>query len=361
MSEAARAGAGEAGPAPVAGSLLETAARRVRENPRGWGARALSADCAHDRLDSIVAAILADCPDQIVEQAVTPADRSLCRHLVDLLRRELLTTDHVPPHQLPPLLRRLEDLRVALEPRWHESLAAGLTGMDALDLVVEVAHDLRSPLTSIMFLAETLRRSQANGLGDIERQQLGIIYSAALNLSGVASNLIDLARGDAELPATSRSVAPFSMADMLERVRGMVAPMAEEKGLELIFEGPPSDGRLGDAVALGRIILNLTTNALKFTESGTIEVRVQERGGDALEFSVTDTGQGMDEDMVATLSEPFRRSRNRTGFHFSGTGLGVAICRRILEQMGTTLEVESRPGQGSRFWFELELPRVPGG
>jgi signal transduction histidine kinase len=344
-----------------AADLLAQAAARVRAKPGRLGARALSAAAARERLDDVVLALESGRFDDLVAPDTPPAERSLCRHLIDLLRRELLDPEQLDHPALPTLLHRLEVLRSDLEPEWHEALVAGLTGMDALDLVVELAHDLRSPLTSIMFLAETLRKARGAEPGDIERQQLEIIYSAALNLSGIVSDLIDLARGDAHPPgADSSAAAPFSVSGVLERVRGMVAPMAAEKELALVINGPAGDGRIGDAVALGRVLLNLTTNALKFTESGRIEVRAVDHGAGRVEFSVTDTGRGMDAATIATLFEPFRRSRSRSGFQFSGTGLGLAITRRILERMGSELRVESELDRGTRFSFELQLPEVPG-
>jgi signal transduction histidine kinase len=371
MSKPARVSAADVDAAAGVASLLAAAAERVRADTRGWAVRALSAPSAHARLDDIVYAASTGHPLSLGTDATT-AEKGLCRHLIDLLRRDLLAASPAVADAgagaagaedaaLLELIRRLETLRNGLEPEWHESLAAGLTGLDALALLVEVAHDLRSPLTSIMFLAETLRRGQGGGrLSKIERQQLGIIYSAALNLSGVASDLIDLARGEAHPTASADAAAPFSVDELLERVRGMVAPMAEEKGLELVFVGPRDDGRIGDSVALSRILLNLTTNALKFTDAGRIEVRVLERQASRLEFSVQDTGPGMDQATVATLFEPFRRSRSRSGFQFSGTGLGLAITRRILELMGSTLQLETAPGEGSRFFFEIELPLAEG-
>jgi signal transduction histidine kinase len=337
-------------------SPLDRAAARVRSDPAVWAAHSLDRATGEQRLDEIVAAVAADRAADSSGHGLTPADKALCRQLIDLVRRELLADDAAGMTELLALLRRLEALRSGLEPEWHQALATALAGVDALDLVVELGHDIRSPLTSIMFLAEALRRSP--GLGTVERQQLGIIYSAALNLADMASNLIDLALDDAA-PGPG-ALAPFSVARVLERVRGMLAPMAEEKGVELVLEGPAHDGRIGDGVALSRILLNLTTNALKFTEAGQVSVRAEELGDAALEFSVTDTGPGMDEEMVATLFEPFRRSRSRTGFRLSGTGLGLAICRRMLEGMGSSLEVASRPGAGSRFSFRVDLPRSEG-
>jgi hypothetical protein len=150
-------------------------------------------------------------------------------------------------------------------------------GANAAELVVELAHDLRSPLTSIMFLSETLRRGQTGQVNDVQRQQLGIIYSAALSLTTIASDLIDLGREDTFLTAEAASPRP-SRSEVFDSVRAMVAPMAEEKRLDLLTLGPDHDLRLGNAVSLGRVLLNLTSNAIKFTETGYVEIVAQEHG-----------------------------------------------------------------------------------
>jgi signal transduction histidine kinase len=133
--------------------------------------------------------------------------------------------------------------------------------------------------------------------------------------------------------------------------------MAEEKGLGIRLLPADTDHRLGHPIALSRVLLNLTTNALKFTEEGFVELTAQARGLSQLEFSVRDTGHGINADALPTLYQPFRRSRShRGGYCFSGTGLGLAICRRLVEAMGGDLVVESRPSWGTRFHFTLDLP-----
>ncbi len=107
-----------------------------------------------------------------------------------------------------------------------------------------------------------------------------------------------------------------------------------------------------------RVLLNLTTNALKFTEEGFVEIRVHRLGGMRAEFSVRDTGKGIEPDRLPTLYKPFRRRPRTYGYLFSGTGLGLAICRRLVEAMDSELQLESHPGRGTRFYFELLLPRA---
>lgn len=235
-------------------------------------------------------------------------------------------------------------------------LAACFARPRGLDLVVEMAHDLRSPLTSILFLAETLQRERSGPVNDRQRRQLGLIRSAALCLCAAASDVLELARGGDRL--AEREPASFSIRDLFAAVRDVVTPLAEEKRLELRFEGPERDRRFGHERALSRVLLNLTTNALKFTEQGSVEVLAREREGTGIEFSVRDTGPGLDPEALRTLYQPFRKTPTTARHHFSSSGLGLAICNKLVNAMGSQLEVTTRPGRGTKFTFQLELPAV---
>ena len=224
-----------------------------------------------------------------------------------------------------------------------------MTGPSGLDLIVEVAHDLRSPLTSILFLAETMLHGRSGPLTPLQERQLGLVYSAAFGLNAVASDVIELVRGGDRL--VGRDEQAFSMAEVLEAVRDIVLPIAEEKGLELRFEGPPSDHRRGHPGALNRVLLNLTTNALKFTAEGYVEVKVVEIGGDIVECSVRDTGRGVPAAAMPTLFEPFRRRQKPGDYAFSGSGLGLSICRKLVEAMGAELSVSTVQGEGTEAPF----------
>jgi hypothetical protein len=280
------------------------------------------------------------------------------RRLLELLTSQVLRQTRGGPasaEETLELLRGLEDVRAGIEPNWGQHFASRLAGPGGLELVVELAHDLRSPLTSILFLAETLQRGQSGDVNEVQRRQLRLIYSAALGLSTLASDALELAREGDRL--VEQDPAPFSVLEIFQSVRDIVRPMAEEKGLTIRLLPPDTDHRLGHPIALSRVLLNLTTNALKFTEEGSVELVGQARGLTALEFSVRDTGHGISDDALPTLYQPFRRSRShRGGYCFSGTGLGLAICRRLVEAMGGELRVDSKPSWGTRFYFHLELP-----
>jgi len=225
-----------------------------------------------------------------------------------------------------------------------------------MELLRSVAHDLRSPMTSILFLAEALQRGQSGAVNDVQRRQLGLIYTAALGLNSVASDIIDVTRSEHFMEPAP---VAFSVTSVLEAVQDIVRPMAEEKQLALRLQPPAMDQRLGHPVALSRALLNLTTNALKFTDQGHVEVVALDRDTDYIEFSVRDTGRGMDPATLATLFDPMRKVNGRAGRLFSQTGLGLTICRKLVEAMGSELRVETRLGWGTRFWFVLELPPCP--
>lgn len=225
------------------------------------------------------------------------------------------------------------------------------------NLIVELAHDLRSPLTSIMSLAEHLQRGGAGPVTASQRRQLAIIYSAALCLSQTASGIVDLGRADRNLEYDSPG--PFSLTELFGGVAAIVAPMAEEKGLALRTSVQVEDWRVGPVGTLSRVLVNLATNALKFTEEGDVELAATPVRSGAIELSVRDTGPGLDPRLVPSLFLPFPvNDPARLRRSFSSSGLGLALCRRLVTSLGSELLVESRPEWGSRFFFRLDLLEV---
>lgn len=257
------------------------------------------------------------------------------------------------------LMKAISVVRWAIEPDWDQYFSSQLSGPDGLNLVVEVAHDIRSPLTSIRCLAETLERGHSGAVNEVQRKQLRLIYSASLGLGSMASDVIEMARRGDHL--SEQEPVPFSVAETLESVVDMVRPIGEEKDIAVRFAGPPTDQRLGRPIALSRVLLNLTTNALKFTDEGSVEIVTRQTSLSKVEFSVKDTGRGISEEALSSLYQPFRRSSGRSGrsgFFFSGTGLGLAMCRKLLNGMRSELRFETTAGAGTRFYFELDLPPI---
>jgi signal transduction histidine kinase len=229
-----------------------------------------------------------------------------------------------------------------------------LSDLSARDLLVEVAHDLRSPLSAILMMADALRRGQAGPVNSDQDRQLGIICRAALSLCATAADVVEYARSD-----NSRAgEVPFSVHAALESVRDTVAPMLGDRAVELRFDLDAVDCRLGHGSAFSRVMLNLVTNALKHTERGVVEVRVREceTNPDRLECSVSDTGRGMAPTVLrAVFGSGFDSGQSRG---LTSAGVGLAICRRLVASMGATLHAESIVGVGTRFHFALDLPRI---
>jgi len=239
----------------------------------------------------------------------------------------------------------------------HDQFAAHFHGPDGLQLLVEVAHDFRSPLTAILFLSESIQMGQAGPVTEAQHQQLGTIYSAALGLLSWASDLIELAQGGDQLADKDR--VEFSLQQIFTSVIDVARPMADEKGLAIRLATSGEDIRVGYPVALSRVLLNLATNALKFTSSGYVELQAEATAANRVRFSVTDTGAGLEPDVLQKLFDPFRTHSARKTTTLSGTGLGLTICQRLVNAMGSKLEAHSVVGEGTRFSFEIDLP-APG-
>lgn len=246
-----------------------------------------------------------------------------------------------------------EEVRLVLDRDLALRFASRLSGQDGADLLVEVAHDMRSPLGSILFLAERLHKGQSGQINPVQERQLGLIYSAAWGLSLLASDVIELARGGDRL--VDHDPIPFSVAETMTSVFDIVKPMAEEKGLTVTMRPPEVDYRVGFPSALTRVLLNLTTNSLKFTVKGGVEMIARQIDRTHVEFSVTDTGRGIPPSVLQTLFEPFRPRLAPGQYAFSSAGLGLSICQKLIHAMGGELKVETEIEKGTRFSFTVDL------
>ncbi len=303
------------------------------------------------------------CDARAGEEIEPPEDgQVLRRRLLELLRSELVDVwseaAELRPEadEMARTLQAFQAVHDALSPTWDERFAVDLAGPSGLELAVEVAHDFRSPLSSILFLADTLREGGSGSVNDLQERQLGLIYAAALSMVSMASDVVDL--GQTGRRIADREPSQFSIAEVMESVRGIVEPMADAKGLSLAVRTPQGDVRQGDPEALRRVLLNLATNAVKFTSEGFVELSARSQGPQRVQFSVRDTGPGIREGMQEELYRPFRPFQGRSGFHFSGTGLGLTIARKLVRAMDGELDFETQKNLGTRFYFTIPLPRT---
>ena len=288
---------------------------------------------------------------------ITPAHVVFPSALIDLLRSEFVlrltkdTSRRIQTRELIAVLAAIEELASVAQTPSPNGFVQKLESSDASNAVLEIAHDMRSPLSAILFLVETLRAGQSGPVTPVQERQLGLVYGAALGLSGLASDIIEATRGNL---MTDEQPQPFSLAATIQDVCTIVAPVAEEKRLELTQSFPQSDVRLGHATALHRVLLNLASNALKYTPTGSVSVGAVDLDQERVEFWVEDTGRGIPDHVIAMLFTEFRPGAS--GMRFSSAGLGLVICRSLLAKMRSTLRVDTAADQGTRFSFILELP-----
>ncbi|GAB6041112.1 response regulator [Endothiovibrio diazotrophicus] len=224
--------------------------------------------------------------------------------------------------------------------------------------VANMSHEIRTPLNAIIGFTQLARELEAEPrLADY----LGKIERSSRHLLGIVNDLLDFSKiesGRMELDQVE-----FQFDQLLNESAGMIGNRAEEKGLELVYRVSPRVPLqvVGDPLRLIQVLNNLLGNAVKFTDRGEVELRVEvaalaARGVD-LRFEVRDSGIGMTEEQRLRLFTPFTQADSSITRRFGGTGLGLTISRRLVEQMGGVMEVRSAPGEGSVFLFTVHLER----
>ena len=305
-----------------------------------------------DRLNEVIAWVVTNLRDG--NDGAPDNSPVIAREYVSTLKvnflSELASTSDLDANQVVRTLIRLDEAEEAWRRTDRGKFISRLTGADCADAVVAIAHDIRSPLGSILLLVDSLRRAERTAPNPVRERQLGLIYGAAFGLSTTVSNLIAAARGDGLVQGNP---APFSVSEMMHSVSDIVQPMCEEKGIPLGIEFPENDARIGYASGIQQSLLNLTSNALRYTDAGTVAMGCSEVAGDRAEFWVEDTGPGIPDEVLERLCYGFPPEGVK--LRFSSAGLGLAIVRTLVEAMGSSLQVDSGT-EGTRFSFILSLP-----
>jgi len=305
-----------------------------------------------ERLNEVIGWLSAGLRNKTPES--TPVPPLIAREYVATLKAnflsELTTATDLNANEVVRTLIRLDDAEEAWRRTDRGKFISRLTGADCADAVVAIAHDIRSPLCSILLLVDALRHSEKAAANPIRERQLGLIYGAAFGLSTTVSNLIGAARGEGLVQGQPM---PFSVSETMHSVSAIVQPMCEEKGIPLGMEFPENDARVGHASAIQQALVNLASNALRYTDAGWVAMGCSEITGERVEFWVEDTGPGIPDDVLERLCYGFPPEGVK--LRFSSAGLGLAIVRTLVEAMGSTLQVDSG-SEGTRFSFVLSLP-----
>ena len=228
------------------------------------------------------------------------------------------------------------------------------------EFLANMSHEIRTPMNGILGVANLLLKGH---LGAAERDYVELIRNSGEGLLEIIDDILDFSKIEAGKIALE--TVDFSLPRLLEGVRALLDPRAQNKGIELRIATAPDlpEGLRGDPTRLRQVLINLVSNAIKFTERGGVEVFVEalpEGPGRSeserpLRFSVRDTGIGIPVEAQEGLFKPFTQADTSTTRRYGGTGLGLTISHRIVQLLGGTIMVESKPGEGSIFSFVLPL------
>ncbi|MCL2628534.1 MAG: ATP-binding protein [Oscillospiraceae bacterium] len=232
--------------------------------------------------------------------------------------------------------------------------AAEMASMAKSTFLANMSHEIRTPMNSIIGFSEL---AQDGELPVITREYITNIQDSAKWLLSIINDILDISK--VESGKIDLEHIPFDLPDIFAHCHSAIAPKAIEKGIMMYCYAEPSIGKLliGDPVRLRQIITNLLSNAVKFTNTGTVKLLASlitvTADQAAIHFEVKDSGIGMTPEQIERIFEPFKQADDSISRKFGGTGLGLAITKSIIELMGGILSVESAPGVGSRFSFEI--------
>jgi len=229
------------------------------------------------------------------------------------------------------------------------------------EFLANMSHELRTPLNSLLILASSLSKNKGGNMTPEQVEKSSVIHSAGADLLRLINDILDLSKVESGM----LDIQPEDVLiqDILDHIERNFEPVGREQGVALVFELSPSApvSIYTDEVRVEQILGNLASNAFKFTDSGTVTVRVASAPNDMISFSVADTGIGIASDHQRSIFEAFQQADGSIGRRFGGTGLGLSISRNLAELLGGAIELESQFGEGSTFTLRLPIGENPDG
>ncbi|WP_160317853.1 ATP-binding protein [Cobetia sp. UCD-24C] len=237
----------------------------------------------------------------------------------------------------------------------HEAARAEQASRAKSEFLATMSHEIRTPLNGVIGMSELLL---AEPLQSSAHRYASSLRDSGEVLMGLVDDVLDFSKIEAGKLSVERR--PFELHTAIDGVIDLLLPQMDST--RIVFDDRRSaqlpEQVMGDSVRLRQVLLNLLSNAFKFTEQGRVCLLVEALPAGRVCFEVDDTGIGVSEEQAAQLFEPFSQGDASTARRFGGTGLGLSISRRLVELMGGRLGLKQRPGKGACFWFELPLPRA---
>ncbi len=252
----------------------------------------------------------------------------------------------------------LEDLRASRQEVEEARRRADAANQAKSDFLANMSHEIRTPLNAVIGLTHL---ALDTSLTKRQRGYLLRVQGSAKHLMGLINDILDFSKIEAGKMSLER--VEFQLREVLQECFDLLEAKAHEKGLVIrhSLASDVPDCLIGDPLRLLQVLLNLMNNAIKFTEQGSVTLKIQVQDialhQVRLLFEVLDTGIGMDQETIGRLFQSFSQADTSTTRKYGGTGLGLAISQSFIEMMGGEIQVDSTPGQGSRFYFSLQLTR----
>ena len=274
----------------------------------------------------------------------------VCRDVTDQKINEL---------QIKQLNTDLEQKVISRTNELNNALAlAKQASVAKSDFLSNMSHEIRTPMNAILGMCYLLEKQT---MSSIARSMTKKIHTAGKSLLGIINDILDFSKIEANKLEIEN--IPFFLNEVLENTASIMSAAVGNKKIELIIDPPPRgcNTLTGDPLRLGQIFINLTSNAIKFTETGEVHLRIEQIHKDEnsdqvqLRFSVKDTGTGISPEKLNNIFQAFSQADTSTTRNFGGTGLGLSISRHLVALMGGELQVESKLGEGSCFYFTLTM------